>query len=150
MSILASPSVDSLSSVLFQPHFTCGGMTRDDIFATIRWSLRDVVIQGKEGPKFEQHNVEAPETWSDTAVTIVASKYFSGKLGSPDRESSVKQPGVSSEFRPLPAEQQFQLQTRGRFLRWARTGLREDFLDSVGQRIEPERRNAEEPLRDDQ
>ena len=91
MSTLVFPPVDSVSVVLFQPHFTHQGMTRDDVFATVQWSLRDVLIQSKDGVKFEQHEVEAPESWSDTAVTIVASKYFSGKLGSPERESSVKQ-----------------------------------------------------------
>ena len=91
MSMLASPSLNSVSDVLFQPHFTHEGMTRGDVFATVQWRLRDVVIQSKEGVRFEQHDVEAPESWSDTAVTIVASKYFAGKLGFPERETSIKQ-----------------------------------------------------------
>jgi ribonucleoside-diphosphate reductase alpha chain len=35
--------------------------------------------------------VEAPVDWSQTATNIVASKYFHGKLGSPERETSVAQ-----------------------------------------------------------
>jgi ribonucleoside-diphosphate reductase alpha chain len=40
---------------------------------------------------FEQRDVEMPVDWSQTATNIVASKYFHGKLGSPDRETSVAQ-----------------------------------------------------------
>jgi len=32
-----------------------------------------------------------PADWSQTATNIVASKYFHGRLGSPDRESSAAQ-----------------------------------------------------------
>jgi len=38
----------------------------------------------------EQHGIEVPSTWSQTATNIVASKYFRGQVGSADRESSVK------------------------------------------------------------
>ena len=40
---------------------------------------------------FEQRDVEIPADWSQTATNIVASKYFHGKVGSPDRERSVAQ-----------------------------------------------------------
>jgi ribonucleoside-diphosphate reductase alpha chain len=40
---------------------------------------------------FEQHDVEFPKAWSQNATNIVAQKYFRGQLGSPARESSVKQ-----------------------------------------------------------
>ncbi len=40
---------------------------------------------------FEQKDVEAPKTWSPTAINIVVSKYFHGKIGTPEREHSVKQ-----------------------------------------------------------
>src|SRR5580704_1905105 len=33
--------------------------------------------------------MDAPADWSQTATNIVASKYFYGKLGSPERETSV-------------------------------------------------------------
>jgi ribonucleotide reductase alpha subunit len=40
---------------------------------------------------FEQEDVEAPETWSDTAVNIATSRWFRGKLGTPERETSTEQ-----------------------------------------------------------
>src|SRR3989454_10035649 len=40
---------------------------------------------------FEQANVEVPSFWSQTATNIVASKYFRGTLGTPDRERSARQ-----------------------------------------------------------
>lgn len=55
------------------------------------WSRRDARIVGDGGEVFfEQRDVEAPESWSDRAVTIVASKYFRGHLGDDDREDSVR------------------------------------------------------------
>src|SRR5881628_2442907 len=57
----------------------------------IEWELRDAVIPGEKGPVFEQKGVEVPKFWSQTATNVVASKYFRGKLGSPQRETSVKQ-----------------------------------------------------------
>src|SRR5207248_4628007 len=41
--------------------------------------------------KFKQEQVEFPKTWSQNATNIVAQKYFRGQVGSPERESSVKQ-----------------------------------------------------------
>ena len=52
---------------------------------------RDAHIPGIDGPAFEQKNVEFPKFWSQTATNIVAQKYFRGRLGSPERETSVKQ-----------------------------------------------------------
>src|SRR4029078_4241635 len=40
---------------------------------------------------FDQKEVEFPRFWSQTATNIVAQKYFRGKMGSPERERSVKQ-----------------------------------------------------------
>src|SRR2546425_5694229 len=60
-------------------------------FDEIEWELRTAAIQNEKGQTiFEQRNVEAPKDWSQTATNIVASKYFHGKLGSPERESSVR------------------------------------------------------------
>lgn len=41
--------------------------------------------------KFEQKAVEFPDFWSENAVNITTSKYFRGKLGSPEREWSARQ-----------------------------------------------------------
>ena len=55
------------------------------------WETRSAVINDERGePVFEQHDIEVPTTWSQTATNIVASKYFRGQLGSPDRERSVR------------------------------------------------------------
>src|SRR5881296_1973963 len=57
----------------------------------VEWELRDSAIPGETGNVFEQRGVEVPKFWSQTATNVVASKYFRGKLGAPERESSVKQ-----------------------------------------------------------
>ncbi len=58
----------------------------------IEWEMRTASIQNEKGRTiFEQRNVETPKEWSMTATNIVASKYFHGKLGSEERESSVRQ-----------------------------------------------------------
>jgi ribonucleoside-diphosphate reductase alpha chain len=60
-------------------------------FDEIEWEIRDAVIGNPESPAFEQRGVEFPKSWSQNATNIVAQKYFRGQLGSPERESSVKQ-----------------------------------------------------------
>jgi ribonucleoside-diphosphate reductase alpha chain len=60
-------------------------------FDQIEWEIRDAVIGDPENPAFEQRGVEFPKSWSQNATNIVAQKYFRGQLGSPERESSVKQ-----------------------------------------------------------
>src|ERR1700755_91630 len=60
-------------------------------FDQIEWEIRDAVIGNPESPAFEQRGVEFPKSWSQTATTIAAQKYFRAKLGSEQRESSVKQ-----------------------------------------------------------
>jgi ribonucleoside-diphosphate reductase alpha chain len=61
-------------------------------FDLVRWERRVARITGSDGSVvFEQPDVEVPEFWSQTATNIVAQKYLHGKLGTPDREGSVKQ-----------------------------------------------------------
>ncbi|TSC90861.1 MAG: ribonucleoside-diphosphate reductase alpha chain [Parcubacteria group bacterium Licking1014_17] len=61
-------------------------------YEEIKWVIREAKItRGNGEVVFQQSNVEAPEDWSQTAVDIVASKYFRGKLDSPNRERSVRQ-----------------------------------------------------------
>jgi ribonucleoside-diphosphate reductase alpha chain len=61
-------------------------------FDAVRWERRTATIQNERGELiFEQRDVEIPADWSQLATNVVASKYFRGHLGSPDRESSVKQ-----------------------------------------------------------
>ncbi len=60
-------------------------------FDAIEWELRDAVIGDPANPAFEQRGVEFPKSWSQNATNIVAQKYFRGRIGSPERERSVKQ-----------------------------------------------------------
>ncbi|KAF4405226.1 MULTISPECIES: vitamin B12-dependent ribonucleotide reductase [Streptomyces] len=59
----------------------------------VAWERRDVVMTNwRDGSvNFEQRGVEFPDFWSVNAVNIVTSKYFRGAVGSPVRESSLKQ-----------------------------------------------------------
>ncbi|MCI0706319.1 MAG: vitamin B12-dependent ribonucleotide reductase [Ignavibacteriae bacterium] len=73
----------------FQRFFTKPGVHP---FDEIEWELRTALISNEKGEKiFEQKDVEFPKSWSMTATNVVASKYFHGSLGSPERERSVKQ-----------------------------------------------------------
>jgi ribonucleoside-diphosphate reductase alpha chain len=74
----------------FGRHFSTEGTHP---FDQIAWETRDAVIPNfKEGGNaFEQRGVEFPVDWSQNATNIVAQKYFRGPLGSPERESSVRQ-----------------------------------------------------------
>ena len=69
-------------------HFTKAG---SDPFDSVELEMRTALIPGKDGPSFEQRDVEFPTFWSQTATNIVAQKYFRGKLNSPEREHSVRQ-----------------------------------------------------------
>ena len=61
-------------------------------FDEIEWETRDARISNENGDViFEQLGVEVPKAWSQTAANVVVSKYFRGQLGSPDRETSVRQ-----------------------------------------------------------
>jgi ribonucleoside-diphosphate reductase alpha chain len=60
-------------------------------FDEVEWEIRDAVIGNPEKPAFEQRGVEFPKSWSQNATNIVAQKYFRGQLGTPQRETSVKQ-----------------------------------------------------------
>ena len=58
----------------------------------VEWDLRSAVISGEDGRVvFEQKDVEVPRAWSQTATNVVVSKYFRGPLGTPRRETSVRQ-----------------------------------------------------------
>ncbi len=80
--------VDDDANVAVRRYFTIPGR---DPFEEVEWEIRDALIPGKDKPVFEQKGVEFPKFWSQTATNIVAQKYFRGRMGSPDRESSVKQ-----------------------------------------------------------
>jgi len=62
-------------------------------YDTVQWERRDARITNfKDGTDaFFQPDVEFPVTWSQNATNIVAQKYFRGTLGTPERETSLKQ-----------------------------------------------------------
>jgi ribonucleoside-diphosphate reductase alpha chain len=80
--------VDDAAKLGVRRLFTIAGR---DPFEEIEWEIRDAHIPGKDKPAFEQKDVEFPKFWSQTATNIVSQKYFRGRLGSPERETSVKQ-----------------------------------------------------------
>jgi ribonucleoside-diphosphate reductase alpha chain len=84
---IASPR-NGLQGLSIERRFSTAGVHP---FDQIEWEIRDAVIGNPESPAFEQRGVEFPKSWSQNATNIVAQKYFRGKLGSPERESSVKQ-----------------------------------------------------------
>ncbi len=75
------------AGVEFPQYFTA----RDsDPYQGVAWETRTATIgDHKGGIIFEQRDIEVPVDWSQTATNIVASKYFHGKMGSPERERSV-------------------------------------------------------------
>ncbi|HVO52956.1 MAG TPA: vitamin B12-dependent ribonucleotide reductase [Solirubrobacterales bacterium] len=83
----ASPK-NGLQGLSIERRFSTAGVHP---FDQIEWEIRDAVIGNPESPAFEQRGVEFPKSWSQNSTNIVAQKYFRGKLGSPERESSVKQ-----------------------------------------------------------
>src|SRR6516162_9057903 len=80
------------AGVKFPSFFTAklepGKTPYDDVV----WETRTASIGNDKGSTiFEQRDIEVPADWSQTAANIVASKYFHGKAGSPERETSVAQ-----------------------------------------------------------
>ncbi len=73
----------------FRRLFTKPGVSPYD---EVEWDLRTAQITDSHGGIiFEQKDVEVPKDWSMTATNIVASKYLHGKLGTPERETGVRQ-----------------------------------------------------------
>jgi ribonucleoside-diphosphate reductase alpha chain len=62
-------------------------------YEEVVWERRDARITNyRDGSvAFEQLGVEVPADWSLNATNILAQKYFRGSLGTPERESSLKQ-----------------------------------------------------------
>src|SRR5919109_2385080 len=73
----------------FKRFFTKAGVSPYD---EVEWEFRTASITDAQGNIiFEQKNVEVPKDWSMTATNIVASKYLHGKIGTPERETGVRQ-----------------------------------------------------------
>ncbi|MDX1983214.1 MAG: vitamin B12-dependent ribonucleotide reductase, partial [Bryobacteraceae bacterium] len=84
--------VSMRTGVAFPRYFTARLEPGKTPYDEVKWELRNATIGNDKGSIiFEQRDVEVPAEWSQTATNIVASKYFHGRLGSPDRERSVAQ-----------------------------------------------------------
>jgi ribonucleoside-diphosphate reductase alpha chain len=84
-----NPKVKEPSGIRFFRTFTRPGI---DVFDTCEWEMRSATITNERGELvFEQRDVEMPKFWSQMATNVVVSKYFRGVIGTPDRESSVRQ-----------------------------------------------------------
>jgi ribonucleoside-diphosphate reductase alpha chain len=59
----------------------------------VTWERRDVVMTNwRDGSiNFEQRGVEFPNFWSVNAANIVTTKYFRGAVGTPQRETTLRQ-----------------------------------------------------------
>jgi ribonucleoside-diphosphate reductase alpha chain len=61
-------------------------------FDEVEWESRTATITGEKGETvFSQRDVEVPKFWSQMATNVVASKYFTGQVGTAGREASVRQ-----------------------------------------------------------
>jgi len=84
--------VSQRAGVVFPRYFTSRLEPGRTPYDEIQWELRNATIGNDKGSIiFEQRDVEVPADWSQTATNIVASKYFHGRMGSPERERSVRQ-----------------------------------------------------------
>jgi ribonucleoside-diphosphate reductase alpha chain len=87
-----NPEQQKRQGIAFPRYFTRHLSAGQSPYDEVEWETRTASIGNDKGAViFEQRDVEAPRSWSQTATNIVASKYFHGKLGTPERESSVKQ-----------------------------------------------------------
>ena len=80
------------AGIPFPRYFTSRLEAGKTPYDEIQWETRTASIGNDKGSViFEQRDIEVPVDWSQTATNIVASKYFYGKPGSPERETSVAQ-----------------------------------------------------------
>jgi ribonucleoside-diphosphate reductase alpha chain len=85
----AGQSGQTAPGLKFPRYFTRAGVSAYD---EVEWELRTASITDAKGNSiFEQRDVESPKDWSMTAINIVASKYLHGTLGTPQRETGVRQ-----------------------------------------------------------
>jgi len=75
--------------LIFSRRFSTEGVSP---YNEVQWERRTASITDTKGNSiFEQKDVEVPVDWSMTATNIVASKYLHGQLGTPERETGVRQ-----------------------------------------------------------
>ncbi len=77
------------TGLVFERYFTDGKTSPFDV---VEWEKRTALIGNEKGVTiFRQEGVEVPKNWSQTATNIVTSKYFHGKPGTRERETSARQ-----------------------------------------------------------
>src|SRR2546425_4448470 len=92
--VVASPTTsakkaEKAAGLTFRRFFTKPGVSPYD---EVEWERRLAQITDAQGTAiFEQKEVEVPKDWSMTATNIVASKYLHGEIGTPQRETGVRQ-----------------------------------------------------------
>src|SRR5271170_6630839 len=85
----STPAKKKPSGLSFRRFFSKPGVSP---YTEVEWELRLAQITDSHGGIiFEQKDVEVPKDWSMTATNIVASKYLHGKIGTPERETGVRQ-----------------------------------------------------------
>jgi ribonucleoside-diphosphate reductase alpha chain len=85
-------AIHTTTGIPFPRYFTSKLEAGKTPYHEIQWETRTASIGNDKGSViFEQRDIEVPVDWSQTATNIVASKYFYGKMGSPERETSVAQ-----------------------------------------------------------
>jgi ribonucleoside-diphosphate reductase alpha chain len=86
----SDPTLSTAPAALtFTRHFSSASVSPYD---QVQWERRSAVITDFAGKTiFEQKDVEVPVDWSMTATNIVASKYLHGQIGTPERETGVRQ-----------------------------------------------------------
>ena len=83
------PSAYTHGGLSFSRRFSKEGVSPYD---ELQWEKRTASITDTKGNSiFEQKDVEVPVDWSMTATNIVASKYLHGQMGTPERETGVRQ-----------------------------------------------------------
>jgi ribonucleoside-diphosphate reductase alpha chain len=88
-SVASTTKSNKTSGLTFRRFFTKAGISPYD---EVEWEKRTASItDSKGGVIFEQKDVEVPKDWSMTATNIVASKYLHGQIGTPERETGVRQ-----------------------------------------------------------
>ena len=85
-----TPKAPSRKGLKIKRVFTTAGVHPYD---DVTWERRDVVMTNwRDGSiNFEQRGVEFPSEWSINATNIVTTKYFRGAVGTPQRETSLRQ-----------------------------------------------------------
>src|SRR5689334_15929984 len=83
------PNGKPTKGLTFERRWTTPGIHPYD---EITWETRTAAIGNESGKLvFEQKDVEVPDFWSQLATNVVVSKYFRGHVGTPERETSVRQ-----------------------------------------------------------